>query len=580
MAYDSILDSNDDVVRNGYDEVVAEAVTDMLAVVGDTPLSEMSYNQLNTVYKTIKMVTARINNANKAHTFERKETIQGLAWRVMKEIDFQRRESKFTTKAKETADGFLVQNLKPVYFFDRLGSETLNNIYEQVRAGEDQWANDESEAQIFAVEQYQKYNVENWDMDETFELESTSGEKFYIKLSELLSLYAYSRREQAVPHITGGGIVFENSSEIKITDDKGKKHKRIRKDATAYTLTTGTIQEAIDKLTLEQKNFVEEMQDFLTKFGEKGNTVSRVMYGIDLFNEDGGYFPIISASDYHERAADTEMRQHKGEIKIANKGMTKATVKNADNPIMILDFFDTWTRHINDMSLYHSFVLPLDDLNRIINYGERADGNTAESSVKATIKASFGASSVKYINKLIEDINGGVRRADELSLAQKYFSRFKKVKTMASLSVFVQQFSAIGRAVAYVDPKYFAPMSRTSHKETWEELKRYAPVAIIKEMGGFDTDVGVNMTRWMFGTSGSLMDKIDDYAGRLPALADELTWCKIWMACKRMAMDNLGERTETEEVKSPPANCSPKPLPGRRFTIQPFPAAKSCEAKA
>jgi hypothetical protein len=92
------------------------------------------------------------------------------------------------------------------------------------------------------------------------------------------------------------------------------------------------------------------------------------------------------------------------------------------------------------------------------------------------------------------------------------------------------------------------------HDTTWEEIKEHAPIAIIKEKGGFDTNVGKSTVEYLTDTDGdvsfwkkaaSLVTKgkiadaktRDDVLGRLPALMDEVTWGVIWNAVKREQAD-------------------------------------------
>jgi hypothetical protein len=70
------------------------------------------------------------------------------------------------------------------------------------------------------------------------------------------------------------------------------------------------------------------------------------------------------------------------------------------------------------------------------------------------------------------------------------------------------------------------------HKETWAEVKKYAPVAVIKEMGYFDTGMGQSTVEWIKDDK-TWKDKVDDIASKAPALADEFAWGAIWNAVKR-----------------------------------------------
>jgi hypothetical protein len=142
-------------------------------------------------------------------------------------------------------------------------------------------------------------------------------------------------------------------------------------------------------------------------------------------------------------------------------------------------------------------------------------------------------------------LNGGARSDPDADVLSRGIALFKKAKTFVSASVVIQQLSALARAWAYIDPKYFVDKPQaTKHAETWAEIKKYAPVAIIKEMGRFDSNMGRSTADYIMKrdyktikekATGIFTDKEyrDDVLSKAPALADELAWCAIWRAVKR-----------------------------------------------
>jgi hypothetical protein len=152
----------------------------------------------------------------------------------------------------------------------------------------------------------------------------------------------------------------------------------------------------------------------------------------------------------------------------------------------------------------------------------------------------YGDKANKYIKQMLTDINGGVTKQAGADVVNKMISLAKKNAVFASLSVAVQQPSAIARSLAYIDPKYFVGNQK---KGTWAEIKKYAPVAIIKEMGYFDTGIGRQAVDWMTETEyNSLKEKAfaffkdsnyrDDVLSFLPSYMDEISWGRIWVAVK------------------------------------------------
>ena len=60
----------------------------------------------------------------------------------------------------------------------------------------------------------EKYHAYNWNQRRTFTLETQYGEKLKFNLQQLLYLYALSRREPAMQHLTQGGMVFDKVSTV------------------------------------------------------------------------------------------------------------------------------------------------------------------------------------------------------------------------------------------------------------------------------------------------------------------------------------------------------------------------------
>ena len=537
-AYADIRNSPDPLLAGAHEPEIAERIDALREMAGDTPLREMSLEQLEEVYDTYKMVLTTIRNANRAFKAGREESIAALGGRVMAEVREAGGVHDKRLKALEGARSFDWSNLKPVYAFKRIGSPTLSALFNEVRAGEDVWAVDVNEAKAFFREQAKKYGYDDWDFRARHTFRSKTGREVSLSLDQMLSLYAYSKREQAMRHLEKGGFVLDDAVEV-VEKKKGIPVKYKVNTAEAYSLSAEGIAEIAGALTEEQRAFADAMQAYLSDvMGAKGNEVSQEMYGVPLFKEKA-YFPLKSARQYL-----FEENQPAGEVRLKNAGFAKETTARAGNPIILGNFMDVWSKHVNDMAMYHAFVLPLEDFNRVFNYKTAAQ-DTDTASVKGVLQNAYGSQPARYIGRLLTDLNGGARTDPVENLAGRLIGRFKKMAVFASLSVVIQQPSAIARAAAYIDPKYFAtnPGLR-GHSALWEEVKRYAPVALIKEMGYFDTNVGRRTTDWITAREyEGFREKAralvtdsgfrDEALSKAPALADELAWCYVWNAVKK-----------------------------------------------
>lgn len=528
-AYSMVRDSADDSLRGIYDDVIYSRIESVQKVIGKTPLRNMTLGQLESVYDLYKMVLTTIRDSNKAFAENITQTRLALGSNTFAEI-------KEGNKARDTIkhphlEKFLWQNLKPMQAMKTIGSGTLQKLWNNILYGQETFAQDYDEAVKFAKEMKDKHGYEKWNKDKLYSFDSKSGKVMKLNLEQIMSIYAYSKRAQADEHIEYGGIVL-NEGVIKVKNKLGKVKEIKVNDSTAYRLDkmqVASIVATLEKVAPGAKAFVDEMQKYLSEtMGEKGNEVAMKMYGIKLFKEEH-YFPLKSSKDFME-AANAKL---KGDVKIKNKGMTKSTVEHARNPIVLENFLDVWGNHVNEMAMYHGLVLPLEDFSRTLNYSFKADDqlNTDAESVRTALHDAFGDNADDYLNELLKAINGGVLHDSSAQFADRMISKFKKSKVMGSLSVIVQQPTAIIRAMSIIEPKYFVAQN-FNHKATWEELKKYCPTAIIKETGSFDTNMGRTIVDMIKDDRG-FTDKVGDVLGKAPAYMDEMGWNMIWRALKK-----------------------------------------------
>ena len=514
-----------------YNNLFKGQILQLKESIGDKSINDMTADELEKTYQLIRSVKKAVTNSNRLFKAEKTATVESQGQQIIHELKGSKKDpnGKKTNERIEFMKGFGYNALKPEYFFRMQGSPTLEKLYHNLRGGQDTWARDCYDARQYSQRLKEKYHAYNWNQKRTFTLETQYGEKLKFNLQQLLYLYALSRREPAMQHLTQGGMVFDKVS------TRSKRGKRIVEltDNTAHPLTVEDIAKATDMLTKEQKAYAQDMQRYLADtMGAKGNEVSRVMYDMDLFT-DSDYIPMRSAGDYVQYIQD----KANGDAKIKNSGFTNQLNVHANNALVISSFDDVWANHVNDMALYHAFTLPLEDFQRVYNYHTQVGEN---GTVSQAVRGYMDTESKRYIEQFIRDLNGGVRPHNGSRYVNKGISLFKKGAVFASASVAIQQPSAIARAMAVIPAKHF--VATTVSKRDYAQLKKYAPVAIVKEMGYFDTGMGKTATDWInedkprgFGQKLRALVTDSDYRdsvlSALPEKADELTWAHIWNAC-------------------------------------------------
>ena len=538
--YEALKNSEYSYIRNAFNNESLEYIKKLRDDVGDTVVKDMTLGQLESVYKALRMVKTMVSESNKLFNQEIKESVEKAGQNTLREVQAHGHKYGFT-EAGKMASALAWNNLKPIYLMERIGSKTLQNLFQNILNAESKWAKFTAESQSFIEEQKKKFGYDKWDLKKKWTFKTETGLEYELNLEQMFSIYAYAKRgEQALNHLRGDGFVFD-----KVTVKKKGVEIELN-DKTAYKVTDAVLGQIFGEggiLTEDQKAFVDAMQKYLSDdLAKRGNAVSNKLYGIDLFGEEY-YLSIRSEGAYLERARE----QNNNTAKMKNRGFTKSTQKNSRNAIVLSEFTDLWSGHVIEMNEYAAFTLPLEDFYRVYNYQNDSSDTTNKTGVIPAIDNAYGDVATKAIDRLLEDINGGAKTDYVEGAGKKLMGLFKKAKVMMSLSVIVQQPSAIVRAMSIINPKYFiGEKTVKTEPKLWEEVKKYAPVAIIKEMGYFDTGLGYTAKEWVRGNK-TFKDHFDDFVSWAPAKADEITWRAIWKAVKRETLHNNPKMNPTSE---------------------------------
>ena len=537
-----------------YNEEFAEMFEELQDTIAGRRLTELNSSELETVRDTIKYVAHVVSMSNRAFSDGIKERLGVLQNDALEEFSKQNPDRKRIRF--ELQKGLL----KPVTFFELIESPTMMKLYQNIRQGEGKWYNTIASAKKRRQDAADKFNYKSWKKDTITIKPERFGGNVVLSIDEALSIYATANRQQGVDHLLLGGIVREEDAKKKL--DRNKKTESVDVSSDNIPLTIKDISEITSKLTKEQRGYADNLVEYMsTDMASLGNEVSMRLFGIKKFNEQK-YFPLKSAINFQFSKPAVE-----SDARIKHMSMTKPTTPKANNPVVIGDFTETVMNHCNDMALYYAFCLPLEDFNRVYNFKTQPTMFERPTSIKQKIDRAFGTKANGYIQQLLTDINGGVTQPAGAGFVNKMISLAKKNAVFGSLSVAVQQPSAVARAFLYVDPKYF--VQSTFSKRDWNELKTYAPVAGVKEMGYFDTNIGRQAVDWMSEDGyDNLKEKAfalfkdkdyrDDKLSFLPSYMDQISWGHIWNAVKKeTAHNNPDMDKKSEEFLK---------LAGERFT--------------
>lgn len=538
QAYEALATTGvngDTEAARAFDEDILDMIKTMENAIDGRRLSQLTLQELQMVRDVMANIKTMVVDANEMQVNGRKVEAETLGNEEL--MDLTAKED--TKREKLMATAF--KNTTPAYFFKRMGG-VLEEMWNDFRGGQDKWAKWMRDARTFADKMIKDYGMAKWlNGKETLRFTTQRGETIEMDRQLALSLYATWQREtrntvQNANHLRMGGFRYPKG----MKPYEGVDMKR------PHALTSVDMLHIQDFLGKNAMEFADKMVGYLSNdMARIGNEVSMQLYGYRKFTEKY-YFPYQSSSDFLSQdltKGDIALEDASGALK--NWGAAKKLQTKANNPVVIGDFMDIWAGHVNKMCIYGAFTIPADNMNRLYNYKTPVDSDMTPTSVKQELSRVYGDGAGKYIATLIRDISGGVSRQDRTSVG-KMVSKFKKGSVAGNLQVVIQQPSAIARVMAVMNPKYLM-MPTGDIKKNIQEMREHSGIAIIKEMGRFDTGTGLSAVEWLQESvqDESIvkrgMDRLDKITGWGAEKADLLTWQHIWHAVKKEVEANAPE---------------------------------------
>ena len=512
-------------------------------------ISDMPLDKLKELNNIVAAVKHTVTTANTVIADGRRQYIDDIGGNIIKTAQVQRpkarefmRKHPYAYKMASAVSGFFNSgNVKPIYFFDNIGGE-MKTLFNDVRQASYKAALTANTIRGEYAQIKDKYHYKEWadKKGDLLTIQTNGGSNVSITREQALDIYATAKREKLIgtQHLTKDGFVFDKD----VVQKNGKLIETATNDNVNKPLSEETIAEISDWLTKEQKGYADALVELMsTKGAELGNEVTMQMYGINRFAESY-YIPIMSAQQFIETAFNGRVPEA---MSWMNKGFTKNTVAGARNPIVITGITQKALQHMADMATYNAMAIPQDTMAKVYNYKQRSEDGGANTYIRAELDKAYGQHTSKYIKTFINDISGNITVDPRDSMASKMISAFRRNAVAGKLSVAIQQPSAIIRATALVDPKYFF-----GHvgKNTYDTAKKYSGTAVIKEVGGFDAYTGKGLVQWMADNDKLNFRNVRDaVAGWLPQKMDEITWCRIWKACENEIADTTAFERGSEE---------------------------------
>ena len=548
---------NGDLVET-FDELIStENLSDILNSTRDLTAQEvMEQNKiLGNIRDIVAGFSAAIINANEMFTAARSQTLSENG-----ETQIQQSQERISKYGAHRQQGVLAQHmadamrrglLKPTTVFGEYEGTVMGDIWKALRGAENTHIRNITQAETRFREMIDKYH-----MQKTLNEEQTMGQRvrrdrarkngklFHLSdgqdvrltTQELMTLYAWQKREKLMNtnHLLGGGFTIRNQQ-------KGGS-------ISEYRPNEADLRRFNEALTDEQKQFVDEMVSFLSnETSEWGNEVSEQLYGISKFTEKY-YLPFTVNKNY---VGQDPGQTQDARLKVAS--FTKNLTKNASTTLELAPFMQLWAGHVEQMSDFNAFTLPIEDMTRLMNYRQSIvdeEGNFVGygKSMRPLLQQAWGKQSVDYIHSFLSRLNGNSRMEHGSGWLNTLMGSAKGAAVTFNLSVAMQQMGAGVRAMAEMNPIDVTKgigkgLAVWNINKQYAELEKYAPIATEKAWGYFDT----NMKNGLYDRQRTnAWSRVEDLGGKMAEFGDKFNWVQIWQACKSEARrQNKGADSET-----------------------------------
>ena len=539
-----------DTMTMDIDPDIAQRIQELIEKTkGIDKLDNLDAYSMGELKKTVMAMKKAITEVNDLKSNKKSGELSILADGVFRDLEQRRNKVEYVGPAGMGDKLLNYAMLDPQTMFGKMG-DNMKSTYDALRNGLDKKTEKLRSAQEYVDDIVDKYGIKPKELREwtgsnakTQHFKTSRGE-IDLTVAQVMSLYELNKRSQARGHM------YDRNGGIKQAPVVGKAKlegttytpAQIKKNYRPVKVTAADVETITKTLTPAQRALADGLQQFMgDQCAAWGNEVTMDMYGYEKFTAKN-YFPISTDKNYvATRQGDAGNKAST----IKNMGITKSTTPYANNPLIIEDIFDVFSRQVDNMSTYNAYVIPLSDLNKVYNYKDTRGMTEFGSSIKEEIERTFGKQGNDYIVKLVSDINGTVNK--DKSIASQLVSNMKAASVAGNLRVAAQQPTAYIRASMEINPKYLARGATTiTRKGQWDLICKYAPIAQWKDWGFYRMDTSRQMKDIMFNTD-STKQRFVNATMILAEKGDQLAWNRLWRACEYECMDqhpDLKEGTE------------------------------------
>lgn len=390
-------DSNYDYASE-FDSDIAENISALADMLNGKQISELSLSQLEDVYNVIKDIKNSLVDATKQ--IGRNENISNheLGIKIIKELN--------TTKGKwgNIIGMYEMDTLNPIRAIRKIteynDNAELYKLMLELNNGQrkaDKFISDASKP--FVELQNDKKAYKKFVSEEiSTGIIDKDGNELKLTENQLAQLIMTAKREQGITHIERGGFVVADVKSLA----KGKMSKAKIDGVTVGATQVSDIIRLYEHLSDYGKKWIDASDVLFNVQGKKAlNDTSMILKHRKLANAKN-YIPLVVDSNFTSK----EIEGVKIDKTIEGMGSLKSTVPNAGQPVIIQGLNTVVDKHINDVSKYYGFAIPIRNFNKVykVQTSQYYDADLGKTSVKTALENKWGSYGTELIDSVLADL--------------------------------------------------------------------------------------------------------------------------------------------------------------------------------
>ncbi len=518
-----------------YDEEISKLIDSLHSFIANTSLQNMTLQQLDATYKTLKAIDKTMRDAIKMIGMEEGKTVFEVGENSMREVRGNKKDIGI----------FVGSQLTGLNLFEALGGFQKNSSMSML-------GNSLDKGQLEYLRIYSEFSQSFddlfldtktlrslWKEKVDIGLTDKEGKPVYITRDMMLSVYMHLLNKDNARHVSRGGFTIPDiaeynkgnrdtafgkksissrgySSELaSIAEELAQINKQLEADPDNKALKTkknevdskykrlevtmtqyaNSLKASIEsKLTDYERKWISAAQYFFdTASAKEINKVSNTLYGFDKASIKK-YFPIVTDPNFINSDFDAIAYDYS----ITNAGFLKERIKSS-NPILLEGMTDVISRHMQAVSKYCGLAIPIRNVNKVFNTvipGYR-------DSVKQSINQKYGSTILKYVENVMSDLQNA-RKSDPGAFFANLLEKARGNIAPATLLLNVR--TAMAQASSYITAASelgYEPLAKAAFKirqqggdkfvfakAEKELIRKYSPLLWYRSMGYSITEIG------------------------------------------------------------------------------------------